>query len=178
MTYTSKINPKNDPNAVYAYAPDYALRKLIGPMPLSDIFTPEKIAACQKILDDAKASFFETSSADMEFIRVMLNGSDENHQQGFRQLFEPLANIKGQADVFGFPLISSLCKYLIEYTEEGAEQAVLAAKNQLIIQRLSEALQKAFDERVVDAGGALERELIDAVKHARLASSPVNSQAR
>lgn len=165
-------NPKakSDANIVYAYEPDQTLRQLIGKSTiLADIFTKEKIAACQKLVDDAKSSFFDTAQPDMDTISALVKNKalTNNYQELCKQLFQPLSNIKGQAEVFGFPLITRVCKYLIEYCESSASAKSMAARDIFIITKLVEALRRAFQEKIVDAGGTIERELISVVEQAR-----------
>lgn len=166
------MSPKaeSDPNVVYAYEPDRSLSDLVGRSTvLTDIFTKEKIAACQKLVEDAKSSFFETSREDMLAIEKLAKSKvlEKDYQEFCKQLFHPATHIKGQAEVFGFSLISKVCKYLIDYCEESASVQRVTARDVIIIGKLVEALQKAFNEKIVDTGGALEKELVSIVELAR-----------
>jgi hypothetical protein len=169
MSYTSKIKPSTDDGVVYAYEPNLSLQKIIGAASVADIFTKEKIEACQKLLDDAKSSFFDTAKDDMCTITALVSNKAlvDNFEQLCSQLFEPVSNIKGQANIFGFPLISCICKYLLEYCADGTSGAPVTARDVFIINRLVEALDRAFSEKIVDAGGAIEKELIAVIEQAR-----------
>lgn len=166
----NQTKPDINTHVVYAYEPDQTLREMIGKSTqLADIFTKEKIAACQKLVDDAKQSFFDTAQADMDTMSGLVKNKAraDNYQEFCRQLFQLANNIKGQAEVFGFPLITRVCKYLTEYTESGASANRMTARDIFIIIKLVEALHRAFQEKIVDAGGAIEKELIWAVEQAR-----------
>lgn len=154
---------------VYAYEPDQTLKELIGKSTImADIFTKEKIAACQKLIEDAKKSFFDTAKPDMDMISTLAmdKKSPEDYRGFCKQLFTPVTNIKSQANVFGFPLISSVCKYLLEYAEIGIANK-LTLRDTFLIDKLIEALQRAFEQKIVDAGGAIEKELVSIVEQAR-----------
>jgi len=154
---------KQKDSTVYAYSADRTLRDLLGKSTaLSDIFTQEKIKSCQKLLDKAKEGFFETAQDDMNTIVSLVGNKvfDENYQELCKELFQPLSNIKGQAELFGFSLIARICKYLIEYCEKSSDIQQTTVKDIFIITKLVEALQKSFSEKIIDAGGVIEKELI------------------
>ena len=69
--------------------------------------------------------------------------------------------------MFGFPLITRVCKYLIEYCESSASAKHMTARDIFIISKLVEALRRAFQEKIVDTGGAIEKELISVIEQAR-----------
>jgi len=161
-------NDKEQPEII-AYEADQSLRKMVGKTTvLTDIFTKDKIAASQKLIDEAKDSFFDRAKPDMDAISELVKdkAAAENYQELCRHLFQPVCNIKSQADIFGFPLISCVCKYLIEYSEASAKKA-MTAKDIFLIGKLVEALQRAFKNKIVDAGGAIEKELVSLVEQAR-----------
>ncbi len=160
----------SDDNIVHAYAPDQSLRELIGKSTaLTDIFTQEKIAACQKLVDDAKGSFFDTVQPDIDIISNLAadKAFADDYQELCKRLFQPVSNIKGQADAFGFSLIARVCKYLIEYCDSSPSAKRMTAKDIFIITKLVEALRTAFQERIMDAGGAMERELVSIIELVR-----------
>jgi chemotaxis protein histidine kinase CheA len=136
---------------------------------LEKLFTKEKIEACQEMIDTAKASFFDAAQADMDAINVLSKDKKfENDNPGFcRQLYRPVRNIRGQAKIFGFPLIDRICGYLEEYCESSASSQKMTARDVFLIGKLVEALQRAFEQKIVDEGGAIEKELIDTIEKAR-----------
>ncbi len=153
-------------NIVYAYEPDKTLRKLIGEnVPIANIFTAEKILECQKIVDEAKLSFFETSQVDIDSINKIVCDPvyAENYLESCKQIHKPVCNIKGQADIFGFKLISDLCKHLIEYCQAALSHDNFTGKEAKLVLKLANALEKAFKERITGSGGAVEKELIKLV---------------
>src|SRR5579872_3177179 len=137
--------PEKD--VIYAYEPDQTLRELIGQSTLlSDIFTEEKIEACQKRVDAARISFFTASQRDMEAIDKVAKSKalTDNCEEACREIFQPVSNIKGQAEVFGFSLIARICRYLIEYCESNPSRKSLTARDMFIVTKLIEALRRAF----------------------------------
>jgi hypothetical protein len=164
---TASANTEN-PNIIYAYEPDTRLKELVGAMSVAELFTKEKIAACQKKLDTAKESFFETAKPDMAAIDALAKGSGasaQEYQNLCRGIIIPVHNIKGQAEMYGFSLIARICQYLREYCPQGA--ANISDKDRVIIARLAEALQQAFYGKVADLTGAIEKELISIITPAR-----------
>jgi len=146
-----------------SYDPAPHLKSLIGESALlAAIFSPEKIAACQKLVEDAQNNFFFTSRADMEAIDSLEKDATlvENYPEFCKRIFQPLSNIKGQADAFGFSLIRRLCHYLLEYCESAAPSNRMSSMDRFITTKLIEALRRAFQERMTDAGGAIETELV------------------
>lgn len=156
---------------VYAYEPDYSLRKIIGQSTiLADIFSKDRIAACQNVLDEAKASFFETSLSDIHQIGMLLldkTADTTQYQQRCQQALAPLHNIKIQAEIFGFSLIARICQYLREYCEKSALKQ-FTGRDMYIVMRLVEALNRAFHERISDTSGQLETELASVISKTQL----------
>ena len=61
---------------VIAYEADRTLRKLIGwEIKLREVFTPERIEACQNQIDEACVSFYDTTKDEI----VKLGGIVEGH---------------------------------------------------------------------------------------------------
>lgn len=166
----TKSKPNNAP---IAYEPDRSLRDLIGQdVSLTDIFTKEKIANCQKMVDEAKGSFFENSKQDVLAVIALSKKKElqKNFPEFCSRLFQPICNIKGQAELFGFSLIAQVCRYLLEYCEN-SNSSTMTSKDVLIVDKLVEALARAYDDKIIDAGGALESELKSIVELARKHSS-------
>lgn len=157
-------------NVTYAYEPDRSLQELIGKSTkLMDIFTKERIANCQKMVDEAKNSFFDTSQSDIRIIEAATVNSltQENYGAVCQQILIPVLNIHGQARIFSFSLIASICEALIEYCEASDASHNVRKKDIYIVTKLIEALNRAISERILDPSGILERELVSLVKQAR-----------
>ncbi len=153
-------NPTPAQPATYALEPDRSLRDAIGAsVALSEIFTPEKIAAAQSLVEEARLSFFDTAHADMETIRQLSQAPLQDYEAAYQQLLTPIRNIKGQAKTFGFPLIARVCGYLADYCEKRPAGTHITPRDALIIGKLVEVLQKAFNERITDSGGTIEGDL-------------------
>lgn len=147
---------------IYAHAPDLSLIALAkDALPLSNFFTVEKIAACQRFIEEARNNFFVISAADIECMRAIVeNASFFTDYPGFyHKISQPLGNIKGQADAFGYLFISRLCEYLFEYCEALLSVPERNQKDLNTLIKLFEALQHAFDHKMVDTNHALELQL-------------------
>lgn len=167
----SSHKKSSDSFNAYAYEPDHSLQEMIGlSVSISDIFSQERIDRCQRIVDDAKVSFFHLADADMDKIRdIVSSGVDAIPTKTLcAQLFVPVSNIKSQAEAFGFPLITSVCKYLMKYCEDGANDLKPTGKKEaFIITKLIEVLQHALSHQIMDSGGEIEEELISIIELAR-----------
>lgn len=156
------------PEIPYAFEIDDTIRNEIGgPGMLEKIFTKEKIADCQEMIEEAKASFFDTSLADMEKINELTGNEKlkEDYRAFCRQVYRPVSNIRGQAKIFGYPLIDRICGYIQNYCET-ANAKKMTPKDVFIIGKLVEALQRSFQEKIIDQGGVLEKDLIDTIEKA------------
>ncbi|MFO0389364.1 MAG: hypothetical protein ACK502_06565 [Alphaproteobacteria bacterium] len=174
------MNTPNDaPRVTYAYEADHSLRKLIGRSTvLAEVFSADRIASCQNVLDEAKTSFFETSLSDMHQISTLLldkTADIAQYQQRCQQALSPLHNIQSQAEIFGFSLIARICQYLREYCERSVSKQ-FTGREMYIVMRLVEALNRAFQQRISDSSGQLETELTSVISktHAATAEKPSN----
>ena len=144
---------ENEGNYTEAYEPENVLRKIIGnDVLLKDIFTPEKILACQKRIDVARDDFFDKADIQLEELKNMLNLAITP----FEEIAFIAENIRGQAKFFHFPFIASVCSHITDYSQAASQptQTRLA-----IIQKLAEALQIAFKTKIRDEGGVLQHGL-------------------
>jgi hypothetical protein len=154
-------------NFVTAFEPKRTMCELIGEsIPLSNIFTDEKIAACQKVLDSAKASFFHSLQQEMGIIHQAMNKKKEI--EPFKpELFIWLNNTKGESETLGFLLISKICHYLIEFCQAYNGKISFTDNDELIITKLFEALRHTIAERVLDTEKTIEKELVSLVSKAK-----------
>ena len=154
-----------------ACEPDNELLEILGgnAAALEGIFSKEKIRATQQMIDDAKLAFFTQAQGDMDTIGALTANKEfiGKYDALYRRIFQPLCNIKGQAEIFGFTLIACICKYLIDYCEDSALRTNLSDKDMLIITQLTKALQRSFEDRIVGSGGDIEKELEHIIHAAR-----------
>lgn len=145
---------------VIAYEPDDTLRQILGPeVDLRKVFSPEKIAAVQKIIDDARDEFFINELPSVQKLREIVSAEDPAKFLTIRNI---CWDIRSQARIFGFTFISNLCAQIVESTEN---QDTPAKTRYLIITKFVDALVMAVTHKVRDEGGGLEKELQKVVEH-------------
>lgn len=153
--------------AAYAHEPDFSLKELIGKsVLLSDVFTPEKIGVCQKLIDESKNNFFINTEPEIKVIVTSVKNPAfaAHYQEWCRRIFPLVANIKGQADIFGFSLIARIAKYLLDYCDDKSSARRLSRRDLFVIAKLVEALNRCFEEKILDAGGKIEKELVSVIE--------------
>jgi hypothetical protein len=149
-----------------AYEPDFALKKLIGKdVDLTDIFTPEKIEACKKLVEDARASFFVNAQSDLAKLEKAIRTftkSSLKEEAFFEEISCTVRNIKGQVELFGFILINKICVQLIECCKSSSEP--LSTRFSLT-KELVKALKLAVHNSITDDGGETGKALLSDLQH-------------
>lgn len=166
MTPSDKDKAKQE---VVVRGADSRMQGIIGnTRSLGKVFTKEKIANCQKMVDTARDSFFDSAKDDMITIEKLSENKikGETFKKFYEELFQPLSNIKGQADIFHFPLIADICKYLMSYSQRSNSSKEITDKDLFIITQLVKALRHCFNEKITDKDGKLEKQLAELMKEA------------
>jgi len=157
-----------DDETVIAYEPDFALKKTIGEdVKMSEIFTPEKIAECQKIIKDASASFFEAAQNDLNKLEEALKNAKiatDNGNAFFEDAGQTATNLKGQAELFGFWLINNSCLQIIACCKSPQDPV---STRMSLIKELFSALHLAIQKRIMDDGGDVGKALLLALDNYR-----------
>jgi hypothetical protein len=151
----------DDSNVIKAYEPDFALKKLIGKdVVLAEVFTPEKIQACQKLVDDASASFFTNAQGDLIKVEQAIHAfakSKKGKDVFFEDVGHAISNLKGQAEMFGFSLITKICVQIIEWCKSTQDPVDIRFS---LIKELFSALQLAIHHSITDDGGEIGKTLL------------------
>lgn len=150
----------------YALAPDKRLKKKMGyDVDLKqDVFSNDKIDACEAMLMEARAKFFEAIADDLLNIRTIIRDStlfEANFSGVAEDLSHAVYNIKGHAEMLGLSFIATTCRHISDCCKAGLNVATAlpVAINVQIIIRLSEILLRAFQDKIHDDGGPLGQEL-------------------
>jgi len=143
-----------------AYEPDQTLREIIGKdTKLSEIFTPERIQACQKTIADARDSFFTVAEGDIVKLEKLASDhvmAPDISDDIFEDVSMLAGNIKGHADLFGFTLVSAIGKHIISFCELKVRSPSTRFR---VIADLIKMQRVAFNHKVMDERGALAKEL-------------------
>lgn len=144
---------------VTAIEPDRTLKKIIGEnVDLKTVFTPAKIKACQKIIDDARNEFFDNELPKIDYIRSFLRSNDDS---SFQKIELIVNDMRSQAKIFGFPFIVLACSHIIAFCEDYTKKA---DTRRLIISKFVDLLYIALRNKVRDEGGGLEKEMARLLK--------------
>lgn len=145
---------------IVAYEPDDTLRQILGPdVDLKKVFSPDKIAAVQKIIDDARDEFFINELPQVKTLQDIIKTNDPAKLVLIRNI---CWDIRSQARIFGFSFISNLCAQIVDFT---GHEATPVKTRYLIISRFVDALAVAITNKVRDEGGGLEKELKKVADH-------------
>ena len=143
-----------------AHEPDRIIRNLIGVNTrLEEIFTQERIAASQKVLDDARGSFFSHARGDLvrlEELATKNTAAPDKCEPVFEEMISAAANLRGHAEIFGYGLVAAICGHIADLATPNGHSA--AARIQLTGD-LIRMLGIAIREKVTDDTGAVGREL-------------------
>lgn len=146
-------------NYVTAFEPDRSLQKIIGEdVDLNTIFTPEKIKACQKIIDEARNEFFDNELPKIDLIRSFLRRGNDT---SFQQIEFIVNDMRSQARIFGFPFIALACSHIVSFCDDYTKKA---ETRRLIISKFVDLLYIALRNKVRDEGGGLEKEIARLLK--------------
>jgi hypothetical protein len=144
--------------SVTAVGPDRTIRELIGTdIKLTDVFTKEKIEACQKTIDDGRNAFFNVAHNDLAGLEVLMKEQAAMPDKAsFEDIAARAANIKGHAELFGFTLIAAIVSHILDACEPGSRLPVVRFR---LITDLTKLLRIAITEEIKDERGTLGREL-------------------
>ncbi len=144
---------------ITAVEADTSLKKIIGEeVDLNRLFSPEKISACQKIIDDARNEFFQNELPKVEIIKKLMR--DDETKIDYK-VSEIVNDMRSQAKIFGFPFIVLACTHILSFYDDTAKP--LGVKHK-IISRFVEILHIAIKNKVRDEGGDLEKEMARLLK--------------
>jgi len=148
--------PKQDD--VRLYEGNCGLKRVVGKeFVLGDI--PEgQVEACQGILDAAALQFFTHGIEDVAALEALVVQM-EALEDGvfFTRAGQSAHNLRGQAEILGFTLITTITRQMIESIEHAE---IPAEKKRQLVARITEVLRLAFEQRIRDAGGAHGEEVL------------------
>ena len=157
------MSPTKPPEESYivAYEPEKPLRKVIGThTDLSRIFTKERIASCQNLINEAQKSFFDDIQGELSKMERVIADAAHSADMGAEQ-FEAISryahNICGHARLFNFTLITKLCEHLVENCEN---QSRRASTRLPLVAHLIQALHLAIKNKIINDGGAVGLEIL------------------
>jgi hypothetical protein len=151
----------DDEESVRILPPSYRLKEKIGmDVKMSEIFTPERIAAAQKAIDDTQSEFVGWAQKDLVELehayRTMEKdpSSVESRSEKVRKI---AFSLKCQAGTFGYPLGSEVAKSLFRYT---VDHAPYSKESLIVLRKHIDALMVIFQQNIQGEGGKMGEELL------------------
>lgn len=157
----TSINGSDD-ESVRILPPSYALKEKIGVnVNLNEIFTPERIAAAQKTIDDTQAEFVSWAAKDLMELEHAYRAIAENPEAASDSRIDKVRKVafslKCQAGTFGYPLGSDVSKSLYRYTVDHGQYT---SENIVVLRKHIDALHVILQQNVQGEGGAMGKELM------------------
>lgn len=140
---------------------DNALRKKIGAeVELAQIFTPEKIEACQHMMEDALAAFLREMEGQLVSIDDEYNKAAANPielEPAMKRMAELAFLMKKSMEtlnfVFGYQVTKSLYDYLHETTAAGPNTLLVICKHIAVLNII-------LKDGIKGDGGAMGKEML------------------
>jgi len=148
---------KKKDDSVTHYEAYSAIRDIIGNIPLSQIFTKDKIKACQKIIDTEKDNFFNNAEKELELVDKIFKKAKGKAHEYLQEIIPHISSIKSHSEALGFSLITEICSYIIENYDS---KKIDPEKRVKILSTLFEGLKIAFHKKIKDDGGKTGKELL------------------
>jgi hypothetical protein len=164
-----KANEDSGTTAVYE--PDYSLKETIGvSVPLESIFTPERIAAGNKVIEDRRNDFFTIAEGEIKKLSALISGVAKNSSSFFSDVAEIATSMKGEGEMFGYPLIQEICMHIIETCHTTRENSATQIP---LIRDLAQALHYAVKNKIKDDGGIAGQTLLADLSRYRSTTKPL-----
>lgn len=160
---TDKIpTPLQSEDSVRILPPDFSLKRKIGmDIKLSEIFTPERIAAAQEAIDETRSEFVEWAQRDLMELehayRAIQRNETDNKLLKADKIRKLAFSLKCQSGTFGFDLGSSVAKSLYDFFNK---HQALDADEMLVLRKHLDALQVIFQQNIQGDGADIGQELM------------------
>ncbi|MFA4993890.1 MAG: hypothetical protein WC521_01100 [Bdellovibrionales bacterium] len=150
------MNTAGETNNPKGYEPDFALKKIIGvQVPLEDVFTPEKIAAGNRVIEISRESFFASAEEEIKKLSALVDAVASS-EASVPIVATIASNIKGEVEIYGYPLIRKICAHIMETCRDEQNKAVRLA----LINDLTQALTYCIRNEIKDDGGKTGKALL------------------
>lgn len=164
MTKNLKHDDPQEPD-VRIVEPDFSLKKKIGEhVNIAEIFSPERVADAQQVIDNGQAQFLQWVTIDLKELDkhfnelyLMPNAESAAHERIRKTAFA----IKCHAGTFGFNLGSEVARglhnFLAHHKEYSEEQLA-------VVQKHIESLKAILMNNIQGDGGKMGEELTESLK--------------
>lgn len=159
---TERTSPGFQDDSVKILPPDFSLKKKIGAnVNISEIFTPERIEAAQKTINDTQSEFISWAAKDLTDLEHAYHAVARDPATAPAAKIDAIRRIafslKAQSGTFGFNLGSEVAKSLYDYM---MKHTTYSAENITVIRKHLDALQVIFQQNIQGDGAAIGAELM------------------
>ena len=161
MSTTPEKSPDTSPVIIYDVKNSIRLELGEGTT-LSEFITPEKIAACNALVEQAANDFFTEALDDLEKLETLSQQKAAN--SSIEQLRASIYTIKSFAKVLGFTLITETCVHCLAAIDN---DRLPEKKKRALLGELVKILRVAFNHRIRDDGGAMGNAMLDSLRTLR-----------
>jgi chemotaxis protein histidine kinase CheA len=156
----------DDAESVRILPPSYSIKEKIGMnVNLNEIFTPERIAAAQEIINETQAEFVSWASKDLVELehayRHMEKEPEKTPASRIEKIRKIAFSLKCQSGTFGYPLGSDVAKSLYRYT---VDHGKYNKDNIVVLRKHIDALQVIFQQNIQGEGGQMGDELMHSLE--------------
>lgn len=124
-----------------------------------DLFTPERIAQSQQVINNAVADYFNDAMPDIQAMHEACEAMEKDasgHKQQVQLIMDNAFRVKGQSETLGFSLIARVSSSLHHYCKDQfrADEA-----GYVVVRKHIDTLRAAFAKKLEGDGGKLGTEL-------------------
>jgi hypothetical protein len=152
------------PAPVIAEEVDNKLRALVGPAPLRECFTPEKMHMAEAVVEQARGRYFDEIRQQIEDMKQVVRKFREvggTEEQFIDALQRQARELRSGAETMGFQLITKVANSLTHFcdlTNPDHPSCKMVAQTHL------DAIEVACREHIQDEGGSAGRSLIHSIE--------------
>jgi hypothetical protein len=137
---------------------DYGLAEKIGGRgAISKLFTKERIAKGQQVIEEFKSDYFSEISMYRQPLQAAVAGNGDTEE-----LLGVCKAIKNQSEALGFDFLMRASHSLYDYLHGKTERN---PPNDIVVAKHAEALLVALENKMNDEGGKVEEELLQSLLH-------------
>lgn len=148
---------------ILAFEPNCRLKSELGEeFQLAEVIGPENIEACQILLDDALAQFFQEAGEPLNMLEKLVAQLSET--SALEEIHTQAYHIRSHAKVLGLTLITEICVHVIAAT---SLRTLNMPQQHALLQKLVETLRYAFTHQIRDEGGEAGQNILRQLRSLR-----------
>lgn len=138
------------------------LKKKIGDAAaLRSIFSPERVRAGQKVIEDTKDHYFDNLEETLAVFQAASAGDMEP-----QRIYDATKSLKAQAEGLGFTFLMEVSNSLYKFLQKKMEASSVSfdKDDNVVVQKHSEAIVAALENRERGKGGMVESSVLSSLE--------------